>query len=278
VTKGMGMVGAYGLRLDGVAGAEGALVAAAADWPRVHVSAVVGTGEAGAEFLDDRRARARLRTGGWIDMDREAGRAAFTVPAPLSPEELVHPFLAPVAAIFSRWHGREALHGGGIALGGQAYGVIGERESGKSSLLAALAARGVDVVCDDVLVVEGREAFAGPRTVDLRREAATELGLGTGIGFAGARERWRMALEPLDRVLSLAGWIFPVWADETTLARVAASEVLERLLRNRATGVAPEDPGGFLQLSALPAWELRRPRSWGALPGTLDRLLERLGS
>ena len=83
--------------------------------------------------------RIRLRTGGWIDIDRTAGRAVFAVPEALSAEELVHPFLAPVAAVAAHWHGRESLHGGGFALGDRAWGIIGDRMGGKSSLLAALA-------------------------------------------------------------------------------------------------------------------------------------------
>ena len=97
------------------------------------------------------------------------------MPAPLSADELVHPFLAPAAALFAHWHGREGLHGGALALGGTAWGVIGDRLGGKSSLLAALAVSGTDVVCDDVLVLDGREVYPGPRTVDLREDAAAAL-------------------------------------------------------------------------------------------------------
>ncbi len=150
-------------------------------------------------------ARIRLRTGGWIELDRDPGRALYTVPAPLSPEELVHPFLDPVAAVCGRWHGRESIHGGRVALGDTACGIVGGRHGGKSSLLAALAVGGTDVVCDDVLVVDGRDVFAGPRTVDLREDAAAALGVGAEIGLAGARERRRLRLGPLDRPLTLGG-------------------------------------------------------------------------
>ena len=167
-------LGAYGLRLAGVAGAEEALVPASEDWPLVRLCVRAGTDDAGAERFDDRRAHLRLRTGGYIDIDRDQGLAVFTVPSPLSPEALVHPYLAPVAAVTAHWYGRESFHAGGIAIGGTAWAIVGDRHSGKSSTLAALAQRGVDVVSDDVLVVQGLEPFAGPRTVDLRRRRARQ--------------------------------------------------------------------------------------------------------
>jgi hypothetical protein len=96
--------------------------------------------------------------------------------------------------------------------------------------------------------------------------------------MAGARERWRLMLPRLDRPLSLGGWIFTAWADETEMRRLPASETLPRLLGNRGLNVPPEDPAVFLQLSALPAWELRRPRSWAAMPDALGVLLDALGA
>jgi len=269
-------LGAYGLRIQGAGGAE-ALVPASEDWPAVELSVEVGELDADVEHLDDERARIRLRTGGWVEIERDPGRAHFVVPAALTSAELVHPFLAPVATVLSYWHGRESLHGGGIALGGSVWGVVGGRHGGKSSLLAALAARGVDVVSDDVLVVEQGRVFAGPRTVDLREDAAAALGLGDDIGVAGTRRRWRLALRQLDRDLSLGGWVFTEWADEMELRRLPASETFVRLAGNRSISAPPRDPSVFLQLSALPAWELRRPRSWSAMPEALELLLEVLG-
>lgn len=269
-------LGAYGLRLAGAAGAEEALVAAPDHWPLVRLQITTGPDDGGSEHLDDRLAHIRLRTGGYIDIDRDRGLAAFTVPSPLSADELVHPYLAPVAAVTSFWYGRESFHAGGLAVGDIAWAILGDRHSGKSSTLAALAQRGVDVVCDDVLVVEELEAFAGPRTVDLREDAAAALGTGEGIGLAGARERWRMPLRPLDRRLTLGGWVFTAWADETALVPLPASEALARLLRHRAITVPPAHPAAFVSFAALPAWELRRPRSWEALPEALELLVEGL--
>src|SRR6185437_16468869 len=85
-------LGAYGLRILGAGGAEAALVAAPPDWPAVELSVEVGELAADEEHLDDERARIRLRTGGWAEIERDPGRARFVVPAALTPDELVHPF------------------------------------------------------------------------------------------------------------------------------------------------------------------------------------------
>ena len=132
--------GAYGLRLDGIAGAEQVLVPASEGWPLVRLDVRIGADDAGAERFDDRSAHLRLRTGGYIDIDRDQGLAVFTVPSPLSPEALVHPYLAPVAAVTAHWYGRESFHAGGIAIGETAWAIVGDRHTGKSSTLAALAA------------------------------------------------------------------------------------------------------------------------------------------
>jgi hypothetical protein len=271
--------GAYGLRLSGVPGMERSLVRAPAAWPEFTVVIEQGSGGGRVtEHVDAASARVRLRTGGSIDIDREAAVARFTVPVMLSADEIVHPFLAPVAAVSAQWFGRESFHGGGIALGGGAWGVIGDRNGGKSSILAALVARGIDIVSDDVLVVDGTMAFAGPRTVDLRPEAAEVLGGGENIGKAGTRERWRLRLGPVAATFPLAGWVFIGWGDVTDIRRLPASETLPRLLQHRGITIPPADPAAFLYLSALPAWEFRRPRTWDAMPAALDRLLDVLAT
>src|SRR5262249_8943032 len=150
------------------------------------------------------------------------------------------------------------------------WGLLGDRNDGKSSLLAALSARGIHVVCDDVLVVEDASAFAGPRTIDLRDDAAEALSLGERIGVAGVRERWRLRLPSVPPIPPLAGWGLVGWAEGTEVRRLKASETLPRLIEHRGISIPPTDPATFLQLSALPAWEFRRTRSWETMPEALD--------
>lgn len=267
-----GFRGAYGLRVQGVDGAEDLLAEAQPDWPRVVLAWVLGDTALEQEQVTDGHASLRLRTGGRIELDRERGTARYVVPRPLSSEELVHPYLVPVAAVMAHWHGRESVHAGGFVGGGGVWGVVGERESGKSSTLARLALDGVAVVSDDLLALEGLTILPGPRAIDLREEPATRLGIGSSIGVAGARERWRIRLGPVPNGLELRGWIHLAWGDRVEAVRVSGGERVARLLGQRAARLPSLAPEVLLDLASLPSWELRRPRRWESLGEAADCL------
>ncbi|HSP36896.1 MAG TPA: hypothetical protein VLR26_04000, partial [Frankiaceae bacterium] len=103
-----------------------------------------------------------LADGRHLEMDRHAGTARFYGP-PLEVDRLAHPYLAPVATTFNRWLGRETFHAGAFVVAGQAWVVAGVRTAGKSTLLAALADRGIPVLSDDITITDGTVAYAGPR-------------------------------------------------------------------------------------------------------------------
>ena len=124
-------------------------------------------------------------------MHRDIHRAA-----PQTPDELVHPYLGAAASVFSRWAGREVFHAGAFICGGLAWAVVGGREAGKSSLLAALAARQLPVLADDLVITDGQDAFCGPRTIDLRRPIP---GSSEPVTPARGASRWRVSLPPLCR-------------------------------------------------------------------------------
>ena len=271
------VLGAYGLRIEGARGAASLLVAVPAEWPEITLRTRIGTAAPGGEYVSETEARLRLRNGGEITIDRSEGEVVFTVPEPVSDQALVHPYLAPAAAVIARWLGREPFHAGAFCLPGGAWGVLGEREAGKSSLLAWLALQGRDVLCDDMLVIAGDTAFAGPRSVDLRRETALHLGAGEELGMVGARERWRVGLPPIDPEVPLAGWIFLEWGDEVSVSPVEPGERLARLLHHRGVRLPPASHEALLGLSALPAWELRRPQDWASLADAGEALLDALG-
>jgi hypothetical protein len=226
------------------------------------------------EHVDDDRARLNLRSGGRVLIDRRGGRARFEVPHPVRPDELVHPYFAPAAAVIGRWLGRESVHAGALAVDGRALGVVGARGAGKSSTLAWWALAGGDVLCDDLLVIDGRAAFAGPRSIDLREDAAARLGAGEAIGVTGARERWRLRLAPATDGHVLVGFVFLAWGDSVSVRALGASERLARLVPQRGVRLEPLRHDAVLDLASLPAWEISRPRSWASLPEAGQRLLE----
>lgn len=172
------------------------------------------------------------------------------------------------------WLGRESFHCGAFVAGGGAWALLGERESGKSSTLAALALAGYGIVCDDILLLEGTACFPGPRCVDLREETAAALDAGDALGTVGGRERWRLPVPQLHEAPVLRGIVFLDWGDDFEAEPVPASRQLAGLLHHRALRLHSSVPEVLLELAALPAWELRRPRRLDSLGGTVDRLAD----
>jgi hypothetical protein len=248
------------------------LAAACADWPILTVASETGPTAAAESVLGPEHADLVLRTGGRLTIDRKSGTARYGLSRRLTGDELVHPYLAPAAAVMSHWLGRLTFHAGAYVSCGGTWAVIGEREAGKSSTLAALALDGHPVVTDDLLVVDRGLAHVGPRSVDLRETSAHRLGAGVPLGVVGARPRWRATLPDDAPRLPLRGWVFLVWGDSFAVRRLAATEALRRLSAQLTLNVPVPDPAGLLELIGLPAWELRRPREWDHLRGTVEWL------
>src|SRR4051794_22960937 len=106
--------GAYGFRLDGLEGASALLVVAPQTWPRLSIVRAAHGDRPESESVTEDHARLWLSGGAWAELDREAARAEVRVPPGTSDDALVHPYLAPVALVMSRWLGREGFHGGAI--------------------------------------------------------------------------------------------------------------------------------------------------------------------
>lgn len=270
-------VGAYGLALDGVEEARRFLLRAAPEWPRFRIQNRIGRLERVSDRLGEDRAEITLRDGGVLFLDRVEARAEFVTPEPQSADELAHPGLAPVAAVTARWLGRQSFHAGAFVLGRDVWALVAEREGGKSTTLAWLAARGHQIVCDDMLVLDEDAALPGPRILDLRSEAARRLGLGDYRGTVGLRERWRVALDDgVPESTHFRGWIFLTWGDDVAVEPIRAAERLPRLAPHLGLRVPPARPDRLLELAALPGWEFRRPRGWSRFDEAGDRLLATL--
>jgi hypothetical protein len=266
-------LGAYGLHLRGLEDAAHLLHPVADEAPVFGVFSEVGTARED-EYVNGDRAVLALRSGGEIVVERAAGTIGFRVPHPVRADELVHPYLAPAAAVAARWLGRESMHAGAFVAGGRAWALLGGRTAGKSSTLGWLARLGAPVVCDDMLIVDGARVFAGPRSLDLREDAAARLDGSREIGVTGARERWRVELGAVPESLELGGWFLLEWGEEIAVRALRASERVARLAPHRALRLEPARSGGLLELASLPAWVLSRPREWASLPDSAERLLE----
>lgn len=267
--------GAYGHELAGLEGADDLLVEAGPDWFGLEVAARRGEIGGARDQVDENRATLVL-LGAVALVERAPARAEFVFENEPSFDAVVHPYLGPVAGLVAHWHGRESIHAGAFVLGGGVWGLLSERGGGKSSTLARLALEGVSILSDDVLVVDGGTAFAGPRTIDLRREPARALGVGEPLGVVGTRERWRLRLDQVPGALPLHGWVFLSWADELGFRRVPAGERFQRLVEARTILLSPQDPTALLDLASRPAFELRRPREWSSLEEATKLLLASL--
>jgi hypothetical protein len=269
--------GCYGFRLAGVDGAEALLVDAPGDWPTLELRhAPPGPGAPELDSVGPDRAELPLH-GGWATIERAPARVTFRLPAAPPARDLVHPYLAPAAAVAARWAGRESFHAGAVVAGDGAWAVLGDKESGKSTTLAHLALGGHEVVSDDLLVVDRGGALAGPRCIDLREASAGHLGAGEALGVVGVRERWRLLLGPTAPRTPLRGWITLSWGDEVAVERLRGPERMLALLPFRSVQLAPGAPAELVDFSSLPVLRLRRPRRWDALDEAAARLLEALG-
>ena len=261
------------MRLEGLDGGA-MLVDAPPAWPPLTISSELADLPVANEHVTATDALLRLKTGGRLVLDRARRTAHYSVPRPLGPDELVHPYLAPAAAVFAHWEGHLAFHAGAFVSGGGVWAIAGTREAGKSTTLARLAARGHEVLADDVVIVAGSRAFAGPRAVDLRPDTARRLGVGRALGVVGSRPRWRVALPPCPAELPVRGWMFVEWTERPHALRMRASECLGRLTEALTVRLDPLAPRGLLDLAALPAWSVGRERDWDRLDDHVDHLLE----
>lgn len=266
------LVGAYGFRLEGAG--RRLLLPAQREWPAIRVSLdIVESAAPPALEIGSERAIVPLIGGGEVLIERHPRTAVFRLPHELTEDQIAHPYLGPIASVHAHWLGRQTFHGGAIVVGNGAWCVLGRREAGKSSLLAEAVCRGVPVLADDLLVLEGLNVFAGPRSLDLRETAAAYFGLGRPLGVVGQRERWRVELAPVLPSVPLAGWVFLRWGPQVSADMLGLRERLARLAGNRTVRVHAEDPAPLLHLAALPAVELTAVRRWDALPELFESLL-----
>ncbi len=201
------------------------------------------------------------------------------MPTEPTAEEIAQPLLGSTAVAAAYWSGRHCFHAGAFVVDGKAWAILGSKGMGKSSLLAALSLRGTQILTDDLLVVnECHVGLAGPRSVDLRGEAAKALEVGVPLGTVGARERWRVRLGPVPPEIPIGGWVCLGWGDPAIGSVVAEQriEVLQRSLALRAEPRDPEAISRLMDLIVLPMCRLSRPRSLGEIDESARRLSDHL--
>lgn len=265
-------LGAYGLCLCDLDGAADLLTSAPDRWVDWRIVHKLGEGRP-SEFVEETRARLCSEPDGWIDLDRQARVSTLNFPAPPREQEIVHPYLASTASVTARWQGLQSFHAGAFVAGDKAWGVLGPKGAGKSSLLAFLALKGVSILTDDVLVVDNANGFAGPRCIDLRAEPAAEFGVGEELGVVGTRARWRLRVGQVEPEVPMGGWILLEWG-EPGIESLAIEQRLSAIFESLSLRVEPADPAGLMELLALPMFVLRQRHGIDGLDDTSARLLE----
>jgi hypothetical protein len=268
--------GAYGFAIVGLEGAAPLLQPVPAGWPTFHVDVQNGPPETVESGWGPDHAAIGFNGGGVARLTRKPLAAALTLPDRPDDGAVLHPFLAGSAAIVSWWLGRDTFHGGAFVVGGDAWVILGNRECGKSSTLGWLAAHGVPVLTDDLVVVDDwDQVYAGPRCVDLREEAAAGLHMGEHLGLVGTRQRWRQVLPPTSDAVRLAGWILPAWDREIEISRMDAGAALGKITEHLPLRLVTR-PERLLDFAALPCLRFARPRNWDSIGPATTGLLDRL--
>src|ERR1051325_4227399 len=155
LTVSQSALGAYGLNIVGLEGAEAWMQALPHSSPPLRVETAREAAEnLQRSTLDGTAADLRLIGGGRLRMRRDDERAVFSFPELPPDEDLLHPYLAPAAALAHLWAGREALHGGAFATSAGAVALFADNEGGKSTTLAWLPTQHrLPVISDDLVVL-----------------------------------------------------------------------------------------------------------------------------
>jgi hypothetical protein len=271
--------GAYGYRIAGLEDGSPYLLPAAPEWPLLRIErrgvepAGSARGSPGELQIDDSRAVAWITATDRVVVDRPSLTVNFHTRETLDDQIIVHPYLGLPVSIVSYWLGRQALHGGAFNHEGRAWALLGGREAGKSSTLGWLMRHGLEILSDDLLVLESGTLFSGPRSVDLRRDAADLFG-GEDLGKLGSRWRWRLRPGRATPSTPLGGVVRLEWGEQVALEPLGADERLNLLFANAAVRPRPSEAQAYLELASLPAWRFARPRALEELDQAVPQLLE----
>lgn len=228
------------------------------------------------EAIDDERVSLGVRGGSGLEVRREPASILLELAEEPTLHSLVHPLLTTPMSILARWRGDLTLHASSFFANGRSWAVIGDREAGKSTMVATLGERGCPLVADDLLVLDGETVHAGPACVDLRPDVAARVEGARPLGTVGGRPRHRLSTRQGPAESRLGGFFLLGWSEDSTVTieEISPNGRLRLLCEHDYIGLlGAADPRRMLDLLEVPMWRLERPRDWGATSDAADRIL-----
>jgi hypothetical protein len=272
-------VGVYGLQIRGLERASAWMQPAAASAQNLAIEVcAIPRSQVSKSTLESDLADVALLGGGRLRMRRGEDKARFSFPAPPPEADVLHPYLAPAAALAQLWAGNEALHAGSFLAPAGAVLLLAGKEGGKSTTLAWLASElNVPVLADDLVVIAAGDALAGPRCLDLRWGHGRDSGgdeLGGRMVRAATRRRFGLGAAPGSA--PVVGTVVLEWGPAVELASLPGPARMSELAKVRMYGArVPPDPTALLDLAAHPMLRLMRPRGAYGLRAAAEALLTR---
>ena len=134
-------------------------------------------------------------------LDTQTQRIWGSSPPPLTQEDLFTYLAGPVLGFVLRERGILALHASSFSNGGFAFALCGGQGAGKSTAAAALAIRGVSILCEDITALREKAgifcASPGYPRVNLWPESATNL-FGSRMALPRITPNWEKRFLALD--------------------------------------------------------------------------------
>jgi hypothetical protein len=128
------------------------------------------------------------------------------------------------------------------------------------------------VLADDMLALDGKRAFAGPQTIDLRKSSAPLLAADRRVATVRSGSRRRLTLRRSGPEHPLRGLFVLRWGDELKTRRLGAAAAMTALLEQMQPATAAGAQRA-LELLELPVYELVRPRRLESLPDAATRMV-----
>lgn len=270
--------GVYGFRLEGLEPSPHMVVTVSSHAPHLVIArsqngwSQFGTPDVVQELLDD----------GHMAVFKSSDLYVFSLATHVSDDELLHPWIVPAICHRASELGRIVLHGGVLACDGLAIAVIGDREAGKSTLMASAArarfaergngAPAVEVLADDLVVLDGDTVYAGPRCLDLRPSSAPMF---PDVQLHPSRNdsRFRVYLPQCSGHAKLAGFVMLSWGSDLSIQQIPVVRRISLLADYMSVGRKRRDYDAVLELAAKPVWLLQRPKDPDLLGATLELLV-----